>query len=257
MHRPPRPQQPVRREARQASRREVRRLGGHRHPPNDRPRMAQTWRSRQHRRRLRPLKPGHPRRGRAGRARTLVRRLRHHPARDVHGHHRPRPAPVLPLGPQRDAHRQQRKSNGRLQNRRPRRRGLRDRRGLPARNRGDLHRQRATHSQAARAGRRGLLIAGAPTDNGQPHKDAGQFWEQHDGRDYDNDKIDFHDRHKKLVAYAGRFRKSGTRLPRSRTRVPATLAAVRTTRRADPRSEVPQHRLPLPRHLGGSRSQAP
>ena len=143
-----------------------------------------------------------------GRARTLVRRLRHHPARHVHGHHRPRPAPVLPLGPQRDAHRQQRKSNGRLQNRRPRRRGLRDRRGLPARNRGDLHRQRATHSQAARAGRADS-IAGAPTDNGQPHKDAGQFWEQHDGRDYDNDKIDFHDRHKKLVAYAGRFRKSG------------------------------------------------
>ena len=56
-----------------------------------------------------------------------------------------------------------------------------------------------------------LLLAGAPS-NGQPHGDAGQFWEHHGGRDYDNDKIGFHDRHHKLVAYGGRLRKSGLSL---------------------------------------------
>jgi P4 family phage/plasmid primase-like protien len=55
-----------------------------------------------------------------------------------------------------------------------------------------------------------LLLAGTPTTNGQqPHKDAGQFWEHYGARDYDNDKIGFHDRHKKLVAYGGRLRNSG------------------------------------------------
>ena len=54
-----------------------------------------------------------------------------------------------------------------------------------------------------------LLLAGAPT-NGQPHAAAGgQFWEEHGGRDFNNDKIGFHDRHQALVSYAGRLRKSG------------------------------------------------
>jgi hypothetical protein len=56
-----------------------------------------------------------------------------------------------------------------------------------------------------------LLLAGAPA-NGQPHGDAGQFWEQHGARDYANDKIGFHKRHHGLVAYAGRLRKSGLSL---------------------------------------------
>ena len=121
-------------------------LGSRAHHKADRSYMEETRRPGQHRRRMRTVKRRRPRRRPDRGTRPLVHHIRHHVARHVHGRHRPRAAPLLPLGPHRAAHRQGSKAfddfkidvrgNG----------GTRSSRA-PARFRADLHRQRPADSR--------------------------------------------------------------------------------------------------------------